>query len=172
MAGKASAEQTLSRPRREELRQGQGPLADTSPASREQGAAGLSLRVCTRPPSSSPCTPSVFPSGKLPLWPLVLVQLDSPQQDMPGGTGRRPGLLREMWKNPKSRNRAKVPRAPARPSLPPPNKGNKADALSETRRAEGEPQVGSRAPWGLVLALPPATCCVTLSNYSPQFPPP
>ena len=104
---------------------------------------------------------------------LVPVQLGSPKQDTPGVIGRWPGLLREVWENPGSREPDQGPKGSSRAfSVTPPNKGNKAVALSETQRAEDEPRVRSQEPWGLVLALPPATCCMTLSNCSPRFPPP
>lgn len=40
---------------------------------------------------------------------LFLAQLDSPEQDMPSGTGRWPDPLREVWKNPGGRAPGQAP---------------------------------------------------------------
>lgn len=69
---------------------------------------------------------------------LFLVQLDSPRQDMPGGPGRWPGSLREVWKNPGGRAPGRAPEGSSR-------------ALSATlqRRAQAHEGRGTSPGWGL-----------------------
>lgn len=86
---------------------GQGP---PPPASQPQPPRNGRSRCTPISPLLIPLMPRVFPPGKRPLWPL-LIQLDSSKQSTPGGTGRWPSLLREVWKNPGSREPGRAPQS-------------------------------------------------------------
>lgn len=79
---------------------GQGPLPP-EPQPQPWRKAGPGLHPSLPSLSLARHERSLLGSGLCGL--LVLVQLDSSKQNMPGGVDRWPSLLREVWKNPGSR---------------------------------------------------------------------
>lgn len=125
-AGEVSAPQTLPPPGQKPGHGAGPPRPGPQPASEEQQVKSVPMSPPRPLPGSGLC-------GL-----LFLVQLDSPRQDMPGGPGRWPGSLREVWKNPGGRAPGRAPEGSSR-------------ALSAIlrRRAQAHEGRGTSPSWGL-----------------------